>query len=152
MNVAPEGPIDESGPTIVQPTPPAESTPQPSVSGTGTRTKATTRADRAVAALLVAGRRALRRGVPATLRLPFSAPASGRLQVSLSVGSRRAATVSRRLRAGRTQLVLRTDRRARRTYSRGTGASFSVTYSPATGRGASARAAVSRRGSPHLRR
>jgi hypothetical protein len=142
VNVAPEGPIDESGPTIAQPAPPASTTTTtPTTSGTSTRPRS--RADRAVAALLAAGRRALRRGVPSRLNLPFSAPATGRLRVSLTVGSRRAAAVSRRTRAGRTHVVLRVSRSDRRRYSRGAKASLSVSFAPTSGRGASARAAVS---------
>ena len=146
-NIAPEAPIDESGYTSMQPTPTdtGTATTDSNVTGTGTAPKKLTRADRAVAALLAAGRRALARGVPAKLRLPFSAPGTGRLRVSLSVGSRRAASVNKRLRAGRSQIVLRVDRRARRSFARGANASFAVTFSPTSGRGASARAAVSSR-------
>jgi hypothetical protein len=146
VNVAPEGPIDESGPTIVQPTPPATApTPAPPANGSGTRPRQRSRADRAVDALLAAGRRALRRGVPARLSLPFTSPGTGRLRVSLSVGSRRAASLSRRTRNGRARIVLRPTRSARRSYARGAKASLSVSFSPTRGRGASARAAVSSR-------
>jgi hypothetical protein len=144
VNVAPELPIDESGPGGIQPPPPAigtVATPPTGSSGASTRPK--TRAERAIAAFLARGRTALRRGVPARLRLPFSAPASGRLRVSLSVGSRRAARVSRRMRAGRTQIVLRVDRRARRSFARGAAASLHVSFAPSSGRSASAYAAVS---------
>jgi hypothetical protein len=146
VNVAPELPIDESGPTTPQPSSPTTGDSSPvtgSSSGTATRPK--TAADRAIEALLAAGRRALRRGVPARLRLPFSAPASGRLSVSLSVGTRRAAGVSRRMRAGRSQIVLRVARSARRSYARGASASLAVAFAPSRGRSASARAAVSSR-------
>jgi hypothetical protein len=146
VNVAPELPIDESGPTTPQPTAPSTGADTPvtgSSSGTAARPK--TAADRAIEALLAAGRRALRRGVPARLRLPFSAPASGRLSVSLTVGTRRAAGVTRRLRAGRSQIVLRIDRRARRSFARGSSASLAVAFAPSRGRAASARAAVSSR-------
>ena len=146
VNVAPEQPIDETGPTNAQPTAPAtgaDTSITGSSSGTATRPK--TASDRAVEALLAAGRRALRRGVPARLRLPFAAPTSGRLNVSLSVGTRRAAGVTRRLRAGRSQVVLRVDRRARRSYARGASASLAVSFAPSRGRRASARAAVSSR-------
>jgi hypothetical protein len=144
VNVAPELPIDESGPTTAPPAPAATDT-STTVTGAGsTPTRAKTAADRAIEALLAAGRRALRRGVPARLSLPFSAPATGRLSVSLSVGTRRAARVSRRLRAGRTRIVLRIDRRARRNYARGASAALNVSFAPSRGRTASARAAVSK--------
>lgn len=144
VNVAPEGPIDESGPTVVQPTPPAPSTTAPPTSGSsGSTTKVKTKADKAVEALLAAGRKALRRGVPARLTLPFSAPGNGRLKVSLSVGPRRAASADRRLKSGRSRIVLRIDGRARRSYSKGAKASLSVSFAPTGGRSASARAAVS---------
>ncbi len=145
-NVAPEAPIDESGHTSTVPTAaPAETVTTTGVSGAGPAPRKLTRADRAVAALLAAGRRALATGVPAKLRLPFSSPGSGRLRLSLSVGSRRAASLNKRTRSGRTRLVLSVNRRARRSYSRGAKASFAVTFSPVRGRGASARAAVSSR-------
>jgi hypothetical protein len=53
--------------------------------------------------------------------------------------------VNKRLRAGRSHIVLRVDRRARRSFAKGANASFAVTFSPASGRGASARAAGSSR-------
>jgi hypothetical protein len=150
VNVAPEGPIDESGNSTTVPTPPSAgtptATPPPAASGTGTRRKkARTRADRAVDAMLAAGRRALRRGVPSRLKLPFTSPATGRLRVHLKVGSKRAGSVSKRLRAGRTRVVLRVDRRARRSFTRGAKASLSVSFAPTRGRSASAHAAVSSR-------
>jgi hypothetical protein len=144
-NVAPEAPIDESGYTSTQPATTGmdnTTTTGAGASGTGVKPKRLTAADRAVAALLVAGRRALQGGVPAKLRLPFSAPGSGRLHVSLSVGSRRGASLSKRMRSGRQHVVLRVDRAARRSFARGAAASFAVTFSPSSGRGASARAAV----------
>jgi len=146
-NVAPEAPIDESGYTSTQPATSGAgtATTDSGVTGTGTAPRKLTRADRAVAAFLAAGRRALARGVPAKLNLPFSAPGTGRLRVSLSVGSRRAASANKRLRAGRSRIVLRVDRHARRRFAKGANASFAVTFSPASGRGASARAAVSSR-------
>jgi hypothetical protein len=149
VDVAPEGPIDEGGATTVQPAPPATgtttATPPTSGSGGRARPRSRTRAERSVDALLADGRKALRRGVPATLRLRFSAPSTGRLRVSLSVGSKRAASLSRRMRGGRSTVVLRVGRAARRSYSRGARASLRVSFAPAAGRGASARAAVSRR-------
>jgi hypothetical protein len=143
-NVPPEAPIDESGYTSTQPatTGTGNATTTTGVPGTSTKAKKLTRADRAVAALLAAGRRALERGVPARLRLPFSAPGAGRLRVALSVGSRRGASLNRRMRSGRQQIVLRVDHRARRSFARGASASFAVAFSPSSGRGASARAAV----------
>jgi hypothetical protein len=146
VNVAPEGPIDESGPTIAQPAPPAPAPPAATSPTTGTGTgskKVKTKADKAVEALLAAGRSALRRGVPARLSLPFSAPGNGRLKVSLSVGPRRAASADRKLKSGRSQIVLKIDGRARRSYSKGAKASLSVSFAPTGGRSASARAAVS---------
>jgi hypothetical protein len=149
VNIAPEAPIDESGAAPAQPAPPSAgttTTTAPPVSGGSTRRKkARTRADRAVDALLAAGRRALRRGVPARLSLPFASPATGRLRVRLSVGSKRAASVSKRTRAGRTRIVLRVDRRTRHSFTRGAKASLSVSFAPTRGRGASAHAAVSSR-------
>jgi hypothetical protein len=144
-NVAPEGPIDESGPTIPQPAQPSTGSTAPATGsgGTGTRVKRRTAADRAVEAMLAAGRRALRSGVPSRLNLTFSAPSTGRLSVTLKVGSRRAAGTSRRLRSGRTRIVLRPDSRSRRSFRRGQAASLSVSFAPASGRSASARAAVS---------
>jgi hypothetical protein len=150
VNVAPEGPIDESGGTTTLPTAPgsdASKTPTtpPADDGAPKRRKPRSRADRAVDALLAAGRRALTRGVPSRLNLSFSSPATGRLRVSLSVGAKRAASVSRRVRSGRTRVVLRVDRRARRSYARGAKASLAVSFAPTRGRSASAHAAVSSR-------
>jgi hypothetical protein len=149
VNIAPEGPIDETGQPPAQQAPPSTgtiATAPPAGSGSGTRTKkARSRADRAVDAMLAAGRRALRRGVPARLKLPFTSPANGRLRVHLAVGSKRAGSVSKRLHAGRTRVVLRVDRRARRSFARGAKASLSVSFAPSSGRSASAHAAVSSR-------
>jgi hypothetical protein len=151
VNIAPEPPIDEGGAPPAQAPPPAAgtsttATPPPTSGSSATRRKkARSRADRAVEDLLAAGRRALRRGVPSRLKLSFSSPSTGRLRVRLSVGSVRAASLSKRMRAGRTRVVLRVDRRARRSFSRGHKASLSVSFAPSHGRSASAHAAVSSR-------
>jgi len=148
VDVPPEGPIDESGPSAPRPTPaPPASEPRPPADdgdrGSGRRARTPSAAQRAIDALLARGRAALRRGAPATLRLPFSAPSNGRLRISLKVASRPAASASRRVRAGRTRVVLRVGGRARRSLRRGAKASLSVSFSPLRGSGASARAAVS---------
>ena len=146
-NVAPEAPIDESGYTSTEPATTAPARPRPTRASPGpARRRRSSPAPTAPSPRSSpAGRRALARGVPAKLSLPFSAPGTGRLRVSLSVGSRRAASANKRLRAGRSRIVLRVDRHARRSFAKGSNASFAVTFSPASGRGASARAAVSSR-------
>jgi hypothetical protein len=147
-DVAPEGPEANGTPTSASPgtgttttaTPPASSG-TPTTSGTGT-SRARSRIDRAVAATLAAARARLRNGIPARLRLSFSAPASGRLTVALKVGARQVAHVARRVRTGRRTVTLRVPSSARRSAARAASASVEVRFIPVTGSAASARATI----------